>query len=617
MSPNKEEKKNMKKTRKYAASLALGLSLTMIAPQAANAIIRAPLAQSDDQMSRNIVTIDDGNCNGTLIDKEWVITARHCLSTDKKKAVEVGSTVEIGPDRDSFETRKVVEVHATPVEAPGKVPEALDAALLKLDKPSSFTPAKVYEDDSLVPTGSRVRAYGWSNLIVDVKGQEQTRKFNNKVSMFTGKVIPASSVPEKNKMDWAEGVPGRIFYVRPDATARTVHGDSGGPLFLADGRLYGVLKGGVDLMEDADKADYEGYTPIVELRSWMEKVTGVDFSKKRNIDIQKKINSSPYSFNTPSKNDYAGTPLDETNLLKLLIWQNEKVHNPNAPRPDIHYPDPKGVKRDPAPTDMDIQDSDDQIPVGDDKPSTTTAPSTSQGSKKPDDGDTSATSKPSSTQSSQTPQPSQPSQPSTTSQDTPQPGDNQEEKHNLYYSTETLSSGDSITIALEGDVVEEGTDFEVDESTIPDGWEAKVDSQGNLTVESSSDNDSLNIVRITVKVSYPDGSTQDVTAQIHVKDSSGSSTTKTSDNEDESTSPKTSKKEESESTEKSKPLTSAPKSNEQKIKEIENPDYIYPSLAEYNSATPASGVEYGPKVDTGGSVEKEGFFSKIRNFFFG
>ena len=156
----------------------------------------------------------------------------------------------------NFERRTVSQIK-TPYPVGGSRGRSADLALLKLNKSSSVLPAKVYDNRfNKVKDGARTRSYGWNTSLLrrDSDG-EFYKPFSKKVPFQTGKIVNANNVPEEDQMV-GNFFPYPLAHVKLDGTSRTVPGDSGGPLFLADGRLYGVLYGSSKNINKNDRDPY-------------------------------------------------------------------------------------------------------------------------------------------------------------------------------------------------------------------------------------------------------------------------------------------------------------------------------------------------------------------------
>ncbi len=193
-------------------------------------------------------------CTGVLVQREWVLTARHCVSQGRLTEVAL-DTVEL--------------------EAPGErlgvaavwaAPEGLDAALVLLEKPAAAWPRRwaVGCAAGEVRDGARATIVGWG--ATDAEGtQWSTRLRGAEVS-----VVDASCAQE------ASGCLSGKELLAGGEGADTCRGDSGGPLSVHTPwgpLLAGLTSRGVQGSE-APCGQGGIYVRLDALRPWVEAMTG-------------------------------------------------------------------------------------------------------------------------------------------------------------------------------------------------------------------------------------------------------------------------------------------------------------------------------------------------------
>lgn len=174
-------------------------------------------------------------CGGTLIDRDSVLTAAHCVygSSAAPLRVTAGKTVL---DSSQGQKRAVARIFIHPKYNPDRS-SAYDTAVLKLKSPvSGIRPVKLAtsRQNYLESAGRNATVAGWGNTVAQPAGGSAGTKYPNRMREAQVPLVSDSKAASVYGSSYYKGL-----MVAAGKTGKdTCQGDSGGPLFAKVAGAY-------------------------------------------------------------------------------------------------------------------------------------------------------------------------------------------------------------------------------------------------------------------------------------------------------------------------------------------------------------------------------------------
>ncbi len=177
-------------------------------------------------------------CGGTLIDRNSVLTASHCLETvtAAQLRVTVGRTVL---KSDQGQTRRVETIFRHPQYISSTVSFRYDAAVLKLDRRiKNISPVRIpaTTSNAFEETGNMATIAGWGSTVKQPSNNDPS--YPNRMQEAEVPIVSDREARQAYGSDYAPA----LMLAAGEEGKDTCQGDSGGPIFdkSTTGRFFQI-----------------------------------------------------------------------------------------------------------------------------------------------------------------------------------------------------------------------------------------------------------------------------------------------------------------------------------------------------------------------------------------
>lgn len=245
-------------------------------------------------------------CGGTVIDREWILTAGHCVVTTDKKMKEIGIVAGF-TDFNNKDQAIVMDIDEQDIILNEKYMPLMNIGLmdiavikLKTPLPDTIPSISLNDSDELIREKTLATILGWGNYEPDK---------SEKSSFLRDAIVPVMSLERATKrtakrLNYQDVLPNaNIFLGFPKGGVNTCFGDSGGPAVTWDKNTQKWIQIGItSWSRDCREVDYPAADSNIKYFSkWIYEKTHIGpyegtFSGKapdpgKIFEIEKRVNS--------------------------------------------------------------------------------------------------------------------------------------------------------------------------------------------------------------------------------------------------------------------------------------------------------------------------------------